>query len=83
MGTNVRPEVSEKNDYWIDKYRYYELKYFCFQYGVWKKAYSALDSLSKRPSDLEAMFRTNTVSDPVAKCAEARECYLEISPSKG
>ena len=32
MGTQIRPELSEKNLYWIDRHRYYELKHFCLQY---------------------------------------------------
>lgn len=44
MGTTIRPEISKKNRYWIDKHRYYELKYFCLQYPTWKKAHSSLDS---------------------------------------
>lgn len=36
---NLRSELSKKNKYWIDKNRYYELKYFCLQYPLWKRAY--------------------------------------------
>ena len=61
MGTTIRPELSEKNPYWIERHRYYELKHFCLQYPIWKKAYAALDGLS----------------DPTARCAEARSHYLE------
>lgn len=43
MGTTIRPEISKKNRYWIDKHRYYELKHFCLQYPTWKKAHSSLD----------------------------------------
>ena len=32
MGTKTRPEVSEKNDYYIPRHRYYELLHFCRQY---------------------------------------------------
>lgn len=74
MGTKIRPELSENNQYWIEKHRYYELKHFCFQYPIWKKAYLALDGLSKRP--IELAISTNVHSDPTGKCAEARECYL-------
>ena len=77
MATTIRPELSEKNKYWIEKHRYYELKHFCLQYPVWKKAYVALDGLSKRPADLEAVQRTNTMSNPTAKCAEAKLYYYE------
>lgn len=43
MGTKIRAKLSEKNKYWIDKHRYYELKHFCLQYPMWKKAYLAID----------------------------------------
>ena len=46
MATEIRPELSEKNPYWIGKHRYYELKHFCLQYPIWKKAYNALLGLS-------------------------------------
>lgn len=26
MATTIRPELSEKNPYWIEKHRYYEIK---------------------------------------------------------
>lgn len=42
MGTTLRAELSEKNPYWIEKHRYYELKHFCLQYPIWKKAYTTL-----------------------------------------
>ena len=52
MGTTIRPELSEKNPYWIEKHRYYELKHFCLQYPIWRKAYSVLDGYSNPPKDL-------------------------------
>lgn len=38
MRNDMRPELSQKNPYWIGKHRYYELKHFCLQYPIWKKA---------------------------------------------
>lgn len=75
MGTDIRPELSERNKYWLTKHRYYELKHFCLQYPVWKQAYSSLDGLSKRPLDLEIFAKTGQTSDPTAKCAEAKEAF--------
>ena len=51
MATEIRPELSEKNPYWIGKHRYYELKHFCLQYPIWKKAYNAAspEQPSERP----------------------------------
>jgi len=77
MGTVIRPELSGKNKYFIEKHRYYELKHFCLQYSIWKKAYAALDGLSNRPFDLAILSRTNVISDPTAKCAEAKMFYSE------
>lgn len=76
MGTTIRPELSEKNQYWIERHRYYELKHFCLQYPIWKRAYTALDGLSKRPTDL-VTSKTTAVSNPTARCAEARLFYAE------
>lgn len=39
MATKIRAQISEKNKYYIDKHRHYELKHFCLQYPLWKKAY--------------------------------------------
>lgn len=33
MGTQTRPELSEKNPYYISRHRYYELLHFCRQYN--------------------------------------------------
>ena len=77
MGTNIRPELSKKNKYWIEKHRYYELKHFCLQYPIWEKAYQALDGFSKKADTLVAISKTNVISDPVAKCVESRLFYSE------
>lgn len=77
MGTRLRPELSEKNPYWIEKHRYYELKHFCLQYPSWKKAYASLDGLSRRPTDLSVFSTSNTCSDPTAKCAIAKSFYSD------
>ena len=42
MGTVIRSEVSKKNQYYISKHRYYELKHFCLQYPEFKKIYESL-----------------------------------------
>lgn len=77
MGTVIRPELSEKNKYWIEKHRYYELKHFCLQYPIWKKAYVALDGLTKRSSDLSIFTKNNSHGDPTAKCAMAKSFYSD------
>lgn len=77
MGTTIRPELSEKNPYWIEKHRYYELKHFCLQYPIWRKAYAALDGLSTTSTDIAMFVVTNAFGDPTAKCGIARAYYSE------
>lgn len=73
MGTSIRPELSKKNQYYLGRHRYYELKHFCAQYYEWKKLMEAADSLSKVTNELVV---TNTShGDPTVKCSELREQY--------
>lgn len=78
MSTTIRPEVSEKNKWWVERHRYYELKHFCLQYPIWKKAYASLNDLSTRPADLNDIFvQTNKTGDPTARVAIAKAFYSE------
>lgn len=77
MGTIIRPELSKKNKYWVEKNRYYELKYFCLQYPIWKKTYAAIDGLKKQTTNLDVYTKPTTLSDPTAMCVEARSFYFE------
>ena len=77
MSTVIRPELSIKNKYWIDKHRHYELKHFCLQYPTWRKAYSDLTDLSVSLSKLERTASTNIPGDPTAKCAIKKARYME------
>lgn len=75
MSTTIRPELSEKNQYWIDKHRYYELKHFCLQYPRWRRLY---DSLICYPSTWPSAVppcKTNVISDPVSKYVDERLFY--------
>ena len=76
MATVIRAEISEKNKYWIDKHRHYELKHFCLQYYSWKKAYEELTGLNGR-SDDTSYSKSNIPGDPTGKCVEMRSVYLE------
>lgn len=72
MGTTIRPDLSEKNEYWLEKHRYYELKHFCLQYPIWKKEFISLDGFSKNMSERERFSRTNQRCDPTSWCAVSR-----------
>lgn len=73
----LRPELSEKNKYHIDKHRYYELKHFCLQYKHFKKMYATLNDLGASISLLERTSSTNMPSDITAKSAIRKAYYGE------
>ncbi len=75
MSTTIRSEVSKKNVYWIERHRYYELKHFCLQYPLWKKAYSEIDGLCRQYSD--AIKTTSPETSPTEKLAEDMLYYSE------
>lgn len=77
MATIIRAEISEKNKYWISKHRHYELKHFCLQYPLWKKAYNIYSQQSIQSSTTERIPSTNIPSDPTAKQAVNKTYYLE------
>lgn len=75
MTAVIRPELSTKNKYWIDKHRYYELKHFCLQYNDWKKAYMACCESIIFVSRFEKLPSGNTPGDLTAKYAMRRAQY--------
>lgn len=77
MATVIRPVISEKNKYYIDKHRYYELKHFCLQYKEWKKAYAACNESIIFASEIEKGPASNVHSDLTAKYAVKRAYYAE------
>lgn len=64
--STMRPELSKRNKYWIDKHRYYELKYFCLQYDRWKKG-CAINYL--HACDASELITQSRQSDIVGNCA--------------
>lgn len=77
MATVVRAEISEKNKYWIDKHRHYELKHFCLQYPEWKRVYREFDDPSIPLSTIERAPTSNLPGDPTAKRAIMKAHYSE------
>lgn len=77
MATMIRAEISEKNKYYIDKHRHYELKHFCLQYPSWKKAYADFDDTSISLSTIDSIPTSNMPGDPTAKRAIMKAHYSE------
>lgn len=77
MGTVLRPELSKKNKYYIDKHRHYELKHFCLQYPDWKKEYDSCCNVGPHITSFEELYNTGKVSDPTFSWVARRESLRE------
>lgn len=77
MATKIRPELSIRNKYHIDKHRHYELKHFCLQYPAWKKAYEEFDDASIPLSMISDIPTSSLPGDPTAKRAMMKTYYAE------
>lgn len=75
MATMIRAKLSEKNKYYVEKHRYYELKHFCLQYPVWKREYANLDGYLNTRND--GLPRSNEISDPTYRYSEYRIDYFD------
>ena len=69
MATVIRPEISAKNKYWIDKHRHYELKHFCLQYPSWRQAYNEANNIGATTSAFDRMPSGNLPGDPTGNRA--------------
>ncbi|MFI3173920.1 MAG: hypothetical protein R3Y53_01810 [Bacillota bacterium] len=72
MSVKVKAELSDKNPYHINKFRYYELKYHCLQYPIWKKQHQELIDVHYGSDILSTHSKTNVITDKVPLCAEKR-----------
>ena len=69
----MKSELSVKNQYYIPKHRYYELRHFCLQYPEWRAARNAVGCISS--ADISGVSVKQNCSDPVARAAEMRLFY--------
>ena len=75
MATLIKPEVSKKNMYWIDKHRHYELRHFCLQYPIWKKTINNVYNSLSATSKFERMPTSNLPGDPVGDLVTMKVLY--------
>jgi hypothetical protein len=75
MATVIRAKISEKNKYYIDKHRHYELKHFCLQYPRWKKAYGDCLDSDVPMSMIDGAQTPEGVYDPTSSRAITRAHY--------
>ena len=77
MATLIRPEISERKKYWINKHRHYELKHFCLQYPYWKKKYSELNSDNSSLATFEWRSSTDIPGDTETKRRVIKKYYSD------
>lgn len=77
VATVIRPELSQKNKYYIDKHRHYELKHFCLQYPNWKQTYLALDEPHISISSIDRIPSGNLPGDPTGMRAVVKAQLYE------
>ena len=78
MSTALRPELTRRNPYWIDRHRYYELKHFCLQYPRWRRIYASLSGYSSVSTSVtQAPAAEHIFADPTAQTAENRLFYAD------
>ena len=71
----VTKELSQKNKYWINKHRQYELKHFCLQYPIWKQEYAELSYIS---TSVAARPRSSNIpGDPTGSSVIKRSYYKD------
>lgn len=70
MGNHEKTELSKKNQYYISKHRYLELKHFCLQYPEWVEELREIDGMAGR-GDGE-IKGDRQASDPTADAAVRR-----------
>ena len=74
--SDMRPELSKRSKYYIDRLRYYELKYFCLQYPEWKKRQAEIDGYVNNRIDI---FRSGTAeyTDQTYSQVQMRSYYSD------
>lgn len=77
MSTTIRAELSDKNPYWIERHRYYELKHFCLQYPLWKRTRQELDGYGQKSAYVLKAVTGRFNPDPTLAFAEARTYYSD------
>ena len=70
MGNHEKTELSKKNQFYISKHRYLELKHFCLQYPEWVEELREIDGMVGRGGG--EIKGDRQASDPTAYAAMRR-----------
>ena len=70
MGNHEKTELSKKNQHYVSKHRYLELKHFCLQYPEWVEELREIDGMVGRGGG--EIKGDRQASDPTADAAMRR-----------
>lgn len=65
--TQIRPELSKKNELYINKHAFYSAYHFALQYTDWKAQYAELIGSAQKAVDYDDMPHAATTGDPTAR----------------
>ena len=67
--TKVRPELSKKNELYIDKHAFYMAYHFALQYPEWKRQYAELIGAPVKAVDYKDSPHGTGMGDPTSRIA--------------
>lgn len=67
--TRIRPELSRRNELYIDKHAFYTAYHFALQYPEWKRQYAELIGGAVKAVDYKDSPRSSETGDPTARIA--------------
>ena len=67
--TKIRPELSKKNELYIDKHAFYMAYHFALQYPEWKRQYAELIGAPVKAVDYKDSPHGTGVGDPTSRIA--------------
>ena len=64
--TQIRPELSKKNKFYIEKHAFYAAYHFALQYPEWKERYAELVGSAMKAIDYNSMPHGSGTGDPTS-----------------
>lgn len=79
MPTTIKPEISERSPYYVNKHRSYELVHFCRQYHDWIRMYESFVDIEEHPLKLVKVSQNcGFIADsPTERIAMMKQYYAE------
>ena len=67
--TQIRPELTKKNELYISKHAFYSVYHFALQYDDWRQQYADMIGSAQKGIDYNGMPGGSSIGDPTARIA--------------